>query len=992
MLTQTLKFKGWLVASLALVAVLAVAQPALAAAHLGISSFSMSLSSPQAGAHADETTAFTLDTNEFGNPTSELKGVTVTLPPGAVGNPQGVPHCSLHTFEDFACPADTQIGYLQVDLVTCEGATALLAKEAVAGATTISVANAEQFCQDQDQPRTITIGTGAAQETATVTGIEYENYEYASIPKTVVLAAPLQHTHAAGETIAYQAELIPLPTPLFNLTPQPGHDATFGSEVLVASLLVNVDVPDGGNGGLQATISDASTDLNAVGATMVLWGVPAEPSHDPYRCPEFLNECGLHGGEQAAFMTNPTACPGTPLQGALTVESYGHESATETTTIPPLTGCEALKLAPSIAVAPDTTQRDTPAGYEVDLKVPQSQLPEELATPDVKDVSVTLPAGTSLSPAMASGLQACSETQFTASNCPNASKIGTAELTTPLLADKLTGSIDIGEPSATEEYPLRVLLSDGTTTIRLYGRADPNPSTGQVTAVFENAPELPFNDLKLNLFGGPTAALANPTACGPATSSSQITSYGGQLATPTSEFTVANNDGDESCPAAPSFAPHFSAGTTSPQAAGFSPFTLTVSRTDGEPSLSSFDVELPPGLLGLLKSVPLCLEPLAAQGKCAQSSEVGTATILAGAGSQPLPVSGPVYLTGPYDGAPFGLAVVVNATAGPFNLGTAVIRSRIYIAPNDLHLTIVSDPFPQIMGGIPLRLQTVNVTFDRSAFMFNPSGCGAETISGTIGGVGGASAAVSSPFQVAGCEDLPFTPSLTATTQAGASSRGNGAGLVVKIANPAQSAANMRTASIEMPAQLRPRLATIQHACLAATTLSTPSACPPESLVGHASVTTPVMVQPLTGPVYLVAHGGTAPPSLVLLLEGEGVSVSLTAALSISSKGPITAVFQSLPDVPISTFELTLPGGPHSMLGATANVCRATMTIPYKLTDQGGAVLKGSAAVRVSGCPKHRAVRRSAKSSRRRSARKAARDASNSGRQRPLRNPKGRTA
>jgi hypothetical protein len=958
------KPRALLAAVLAIAAIAASAAPAQA--QFGISSFNMSLSSQQAGAHADQSTSVQLTTNALGNPTGTLKDMSVTLPAGLGGDPLAMPRCAMKTFENAACPVTDQVGSLDASLLECYGESQTLSAEAPAGASALEVPDAEAFCPYEPGLR-VTIGSGPDAETDEVSAIEWGAGE-----SVIKLATPLEHSHAAGEQVSHTANAVVFPLPLFNLQPLPGHQATFGASLVFATILINVDVANPATGELKATMTDVSTLLGMTGATLNLWGVPAEAKHNAARCIEFLTECGFAGGPSIAFMSNPTACTGAPLQGSVSVSSYEGESASATTTMPPVTGCEQLRLSPYLSVTPDTTERDAPAGYEVDLKVPQNSQPEGLTTPDVKDVSVTLPAGTSLSPAMASGLQSCSEAQFAAEDCPNASKVGTAEIATPFLIEKLKGSVFIGEPSATEKYPLRVAVSTGTTTIKLSGQAEPDPVTGQATVVFENAPQLPFIELKLNIFGGPTAVLANPAACGPAVSTSQITSYGGQLATPSSEFTVDSNDAGGSCPPSPSFAPSFSAGTTSPQAGGFSPLTLTASRADGEPSLSSFSIELAPGLLGMLKSVPVCPEPQAASGTCTSASQVGTATILAGAGPLPLPVSGPIYLTGPYDGAPFGLVVVANASVGPFNLGTAIIRSRIFISPSDLHLTITSDPFPQIMGGIPLRLRTVNVTFNRPDFMFNPSGCSPQTIAGTVDGIGGVSAQVSSPFQVAGCESLPFAPRLSATTQAGASSRGNGASLAVKIVNPAQSAGTMHTAAIELPSQLRPRLAAIQNACLAKNAL-TPAACPPDSLVGHATVASPVLSTPLSGPIYLVAHGGTALPSLVLQVSGEGITTTLTASLTISSHGPITADFQSLPDMPIGTLELLLPSGPHSMLGAIENVCRKALRMPYKLTDQGGTVLKATAAVAVSGCPKHAA--KGAKLSRRRAAKGARRRA-----------------
>jgi hypothetical protein len=689
---------------------------------------------------------------------------------------------------------------------------------------------------------------------------------------------------------------------------------------------------------------------------MTLWGVPSEASHDSRRCIEILGEeCDQPAGEPAAFMTNPSDCTGSQPESKLTIKSYEGVTDGSTTTLPAPTGCEVLQLAPSMSVAPDTTQRDVPAGYEVDLNVPQDERPEGLATPDVKDVSVTLPAGTSLSPSMAMGLEGCSEQQFAASECPNASKVGSAELTTPVLDEKLTGSVYVGDPTATQKFPLRVALhaADGT-SVRLFGYAEPNPLTGQVTTVVENAPQLPFSDFKLVLFGGPTAVMANPPSCGPASSTSQITSYGGQLVTDSSQFTVDNNGHGEGCPASLPFTPRFSAGTTSPRAAGFSPFTLTVSRADGEQTLSSFSAQLPPGLLGMLGSVPLCPEPQAGQGSCPESSQVGTATILAGAGAQPFAVSGPVYLTGPYDGAPFGLVVLVRATAGPFNAGSAVIRSKILIDQSNLHVTIASDPLPQVVGGLPLRLQTVNVTINRPGFIFNPTRCGPQSIAATINGGQGASALLSSPFRLAGCGELKFAPRLAVSTFAHGSRRGNGAGLTVNITNDLGNSANIRSTTVTLPAALRPRLSTIQQACPSTTFDLDLAKCPAGSHVGQVTVSSPALPASLNGTIYLVSHGNSY-PNIVLLVQGQGIHAEFEGVVVIAANGATSATFSSLPDVPIASLRVEFPRGANSLLGTTGNLCKARLRMPYAITGQNGAHVQKAVTVKVSECSKPKA-------------------------------------
>jgi hypothetical protein len=924
--------------------------PSVAQAQFGITSFSASASTRQAGAHADLSSSFALNTEALGNPVGQLKSATVALPPGVVGNPQAIERCSVKSFQRLECQPGAQVGVLDASFIVCRGVSAALESAAEAGETVVTVSSTAGFCAAEPN-NTLTIGTGASAEAVRIA--------YVLSPTTLELTAPLEHTHPAGEMATHTAEAVAVPIPLFNLQPTPGHVATFGASLLVATILVQVNVRSEGEAGLTATISDISTMLTLQASTLTLWGVPAEASHDQFRCDQFGSDCGLAGAQPTPFMTNPSDCTGPPLETSLEVTSWQGQSAAGTTTLPRPTGCERLSMSPSLSVSPDTTRRDTPAGYEIDLKVPQQEEPYELATPDLRSIAVTLPPGTSLSPAIANGLQACTRSQFVEGNCPNASKVGTAEITTPLLSAHLTGAVYVGTPTPTEKYPIFVSASGDSATVNLFGQVEPSASTGQVTAAFENAPQLPFSDFKLNLYGGPTAALANPPTCGAARSISQIASYGAQTVSGSSTFTV-EGDGEESgCASSLPFTPSFSAGTTNPMAASFSPFTLTVAREDGQQNLSAFTAQFPPGLVGLLKTVPLCPEPQASEGACAQASEVGTATIGAGAGPQPLYVSGRVYLTGPYGGAPFGLAIVVDAAAGPYNLGNVVVRSRINVDPTSLDLTIASEPFPQILSGIPLRLRTVNVTLNRPGFIVNPTSCSPQVVSATVSASQGANAAVSSPFQVNGCAGLRFAPRLTAATQAKAGRRGDGASLNITLANPAGPTASMHSVVIELPAQLRPRLSTIQHACLSSTVQVSAASCPTESLVGLATVSTPVMSAPLTGGIYLVAHGGTALPSLVLLLHGEGIDVELQGTLSISRTGAISAAFRALPDVPIGSFDLALTRGPHSILGAIEGLCSKSLALRYIFTDQSGAQLRGATPIAVSGCSKRAAKKRS---------------------------------
>jgi hypothetical protein len=405
------------------------------------------------------------------------------------------------------------------------------------------------------------------------------------------------------------------------------------------------------------------------------------------------------------------------------------------------------------------------------------------------------------------------------------------------------------------------------------------------------------------------------------------------------------------------FNPSFSAGTTGNEAGGFSPFTATFSRSDQDQNLSGVSVKTPPGLLGVIKGVEQCLEPQAGQGACGAGSLIGHTTVAAGAGPDPFWVQGgQVFLTGPYKGAPFGLSVVVPAVAGPFNLGNVVVRAAISVDSRTAQITVSSDPLPTILQGIPLDVRTVNVTIDRPGFMFNPTSCESLSVGGTLTSTQGATANVSSRFQAANCTSLKFKPSFTVSTQAKTSKK-NGASLDVKVGYPAGAQANIRSVAVSLPRQLPSRLTTIQQACPEATFNANPAGCPVGSVIGTALARTPILASPVVGPAYLVSHGGAAFPDLVVILQGEGVTLDLVGSIDIK-KGVTSSTFASVPDAPIGSFELKLPQGPHSGLAAVlpakakGSLCGTTLTMPTTLTGQNGAQIKQSTRIAVTGCAK----------------------------------------
>jgi hypothetical protein len=411
------------------------------------------------------------------------------------------------------------------------------------------------------------------------------------------------------------------------------------------------------------------------------------------------------------------------------------------------------------------------------------------------------------------------------------------------------------------------------------------------------------------------------------------------------------------------FAPSFTAGTITTTAGAYSPFTLTISRQDREQDLSRFTVTTPPGLLANLSSVPPCEEPQAAKGECGPASLLGETTIAVGAGPAPYWVyGGKVYLTGPYTGEPFGLSIVIPAKVGPFNLGVVIIRARVAVNPTTLALTIATDRLPQIIDGIPLRLRAINLKIDRGGFFFNPTNCATQSVTATVSGAQGATANVASPFTATGCKHLPFAPKLTALTRADGQFAGHGASLHVVI-KTAAGQVNMRSLKLDLPQRLPARLETVQKACPEKVFKVNPASCPKASVIGSATVATPVLDQALSGPAILVSRGGKGFPDMVLVLQARGVTIAITGALFVDQSNITSTTFRTIPDVPIRRLDLILPEGNRSILAASSGLCKKPLHMLTAITAQDNARVKPTVKVAVAGCrPKkhkrHRGRRR----------------------------------
>jgi hypothetical protein len=859
--------------------------------------------------------------------------------------------------------------------------------------------------------------------------------------------------------------------PIVDLTPEVGQSAELGFETpLHVTLPLTGHVVYTSRGYGLALAGNGLPSLGVEGVETTLWGTPAEAVHDPQRglfCEAGdVNEqwrCeggGLSSGEEPApFLTMPDDCSAGAQTATAWADSWEEAGryVQARSTLPGMTGCDLLPFDPELEVRPDTLLADEPVGVGVSIGAGGMENTGAVTRPQLRDATVTLPQGVSISPGVADGVQACKQTgpegidmptglnargeplepgelgegeeigpseegRLAPGHCPDASTIGVAEAHTPLLASPIKGLVYLAAPGCggsgqlpcTEQdavdgnlYRLYVELGgraeshDNGINIKVEGEVQANPATGQLTVKLIENPQLPLSQLNIELNGGPGALLDNPATCGLARTTSDLKPWSAPGLTPAPDSLLVSGTPDAGpssfyevtgCAGTPALHPGMIAGTVTSRAGAFSAFTFTVTRGDREQYLSQIQVNAPPGLSAMLSSVPLCEGALASAGSCPEASRIGSTLVGAGAGSHPYEIPGRIYLTAGYGGAPFGLSIVTDALAGPLNLGRIVIRARIDTDPRSAALRITSDQLPQVVLGVPLRLQRVTLNIDRPGFMFNPTNCRPQQVTATITGSQGAIAGVSNPFATGGCRNLLFKPTLKASTS-GHTNYVNGASLEVSVTFPkAQrgSEANLARVKVTLPRHLPTRLTSLQSACPNTTFDANPAACPRGSIVGVARARTPILPEELAGPVYLISRGRNVFPSPVLVLQDAGVQLRLAGATVVDSRGIASVAFNAIPDVPIESLRLYLPRGPHSILTANTNLCALTRTVavrhnvsglvggrtvrrvsvvhkrlpaslsmPSELVAQNGGVVRKGLRVAVSGCA------RSAKAARR---------------------------
>lgn len=798
---------------------------------------------------------------------------------------------------------------------------------------------------------------------------------------------------------------------VYNMVPPPGEPAQLGFDLASTNVTINFSVRTGGDYSIVANVNNIPQD-EVFSSTLLLWGVPEEASHNRWRAPEDgctqeeiehpvlgdeVNYCAAQQKPiMEPFLTLPTSCEGPQPFAFRELNSWLDPEARSEVAFPShdasgapagFTGCEALAFEPSISTSPDTGRADTPAGLTVEVKPPLGGLtqPNALGTADIQNTVVVLPEGLVINPGQAAGLQACGDAEDGltsqaekargeeddgAPSCPSASKIGTVTIKSPLIEGaeekQFEGNVYLLQSDPPDIKLLVAASADGV-NLKLIGNVHLNEQTGRLETKFLGTPQLPFTVFKLSFSGGAQAALDTPTQCGSYATNADFTPWGSPFVQDfltDASFVIDEGPGGGPCPSSPlPFGPSLIAGATTDQAGGFTSFSMLLRRADGQQRIEKLQFKIPKGLAGMISQVPLCDEADANAGTCPAASHVGHSVVTSGPGPYPLVIpqpgepEAPIYLTGPYKGAPFGLSIVTPVIAGPFNLGTIVTRASIAVDPNTAQITVTTDPLPQIVKGVPTDLREVDAVIDRPGFMFNPTNCAPQTFSGTATSSQGAQAAISSPFGMGSCQSLKFNPKFAVSTS-GKNSRASGASLTAKVSYPktAQGTqANITSVKVDLPKQLPSRLSTLQKACTNSQFQASPANCPAASKVGYAIVTTPLLPVPLSGPAIFVSHGGEAFPSLTIVLQGDNVTVDLTGTTFINSKTNITSTtFKSVPDVPFNTFTLTLPQGKYSALAANGNLCNAKLKMPTIFNAQNGLTIKQSTPIAVTGCPKHK--------------------------------------
>jgi hypothetical protein len=797
-------------------------------------------------------------------------------------------------------------------------------------------------------------------------------------------------------------------SPLYNLEPAPGKAAKLGFWVQGVPVTVDIGVGEAPPYDLATDSSNLSQVLEFVGVEVVVWGVPASPSHDKER-----GICLIKGGScpagaaEAPFLTMPRACTG-PLTSEWEMDSWLNpgifvkgfaETHDEAGNSQGMTGCGKLPFGPSITAQPTTKAAQSPTGLDFSLDVNDEGLtnPTGIADSDIKKAVVSLPEGFTTNPSLAEGLNVCSEADLAretsksapGAGCPNASKIGTVEVETPLLDENVNGALYIATPYENPSNSLLALylvLKNEKLGISVTQalKVEPNPVTGQIVTIAQNLPELPFSHFKLHFREGTRSPLASPPLCGTYNASAVLyPSSGGDPLTTTSAFSIVVGPESGPCPSGgtPPFHPGLEAGTLNNAAGRYSPFYTRLSRNDSEQEITHFSIKLPPGVIGKLAGIPYCSDAQIAQAtartgphggqeeleapSCPAASEVGHSLAGAGVGPSLAYAPGKIYLAGPYHGSALSLVAITAAKVGPFDLGTVVVRFALKINPETAEVFVDatgSDPLPHIIKGIPVHLRDIRAYVDRPNFVLNPTSCARTSTASTVLGSGadfGSEAddqpvTVTSPFQAADCASLGFAPKLALSLK-GSTKRGGTPALKAVLTYPKGSYANIASAQVTLPHSEFLEQAHIKTICTRvqfAAGGGNGEQCPAASIYGKAKAVTPLLSTPLEGPVYLRSSSHNL-PDLVAALHNGQINIDLDGRIDSVKGGRIRNTFEAVPDAPVTSFTLELQGAKKGLLVNSTNLCKSTNRAIADFTGQNGKVHDFNPVLSAQ-CPKGR--------------------------------------
>jgi hypothetical protein len=837
----------------------------------GIKAATAEVSTTAAGQHPDFHTLI-----EFPTPKSEfaarIENIGFELPPGLYGNPNLVPRCSTGDFLGGECPTDSQVGVLRVKL-----------------------------------------------------------YKFADAFATV---------------------------PLFNMQPvHPDREiARFGALPALPPVYIDVSVRAASDYGVTAMVIGAPSPTFLLGAETIIWGDPADPSHNKQRMK--IREggecngtaCKAPGGERPpeeleplAFMTNPAACG--PWQVTANVTSYQLPGRLFRQSAPigpgPVDQCTGQPFAPTLEARPTTDVASAPTGLKTRIMIPQGTDPNVPSTATMRETRITFPEGMTVNASAADGLAACSDEQVhfyqeLDAQCPDASKLGTARLSSPALPRPLEGALYQRSPGGKgDQFRLWLVSDDLGLHVKIPGAVKPDPATGQLTAVFSDLPQVPVSAIEADIWGGARAPLKNPDTCGRYETTSVLAPWSSDPpATPSDRFQIDRGPGGGSCPTAPQDEPNspgFEAGTTRPIAGAYSPFVLRLRREDGSQTFGTLDLTMPPGLIGRLAGLTECSDAAIAAAaaksgveegaapSCPDSSRIGTVWAAAGAGPHPFWTEGHAYLAGPYKGAPLSMAVITPATAGPFDLGTVVVRAALEVDPETAQITAKTDPLPRILEGIPLNLRTIAANIDRDSFIRNGTSCEPLAFSGSLFSTLGATAPLNERFQLGECGALQFKPQLTLRLKGSTKRSSNPALLADLTAKPGE--ANIARSQVTMPHPVFIDQAHIGTVCTRVQFAA--DRCPKRSVYGRAWARTPLLDYRLSGPVYLRSSDHPL-PDLVAKLKGPAghpLEFDLDGRID-SVHGALRSTFETVPDAPVRKFHFELFGGKRGLIELSDGLCR----------------------------------------------------------------------